>query len=175
MNQREFLVLSRNEYTAQRLPCEDIQIECIVNNVKYQYEQKCIMTYNINSILWQLIIANDKTVSCYWIDIINDLFHIVCDENCGDNVTYYSYPIYFDIDIEMINWQDLRYNPLLAMIFARLKYKKIPQAVPPSIRERAEYWKTHYNTYLGKGTVEHYIQANSHYTQEDERYYDANS
>ena len=25
---------------------------------------------------------------------------------------------------------------------------------------RAKYWKAHYNTELGKGTVEHYLKAN---------------
>ena len=26
--------------------------------------------------------------------------------------------------------------------------------------ERAQYWKEHYNTYKGKGTVDHYVGAN---------------
>lgn len=80
---------------------------------------------------------------------------------------------YFDIDVDSIEWQDLRYNPLLALLFARLKYKKIPQAVPITIRERAEYWKQHYNSYLGKGTVNHYIKANEYYTQDDAKFLSA--
>jgi len=67
----------------------------------------------------------------------------------------------FDIDINLIEWEHLRYNPLLCMIFTRLKYKKVPSKIPDSLKERAEYWKRWYNSYAGKGTVEHYIEANS--------------
>lgn len=68
---------------------------------------------------------------------------------------------YFDIDIDLVEWEDLRYNPLLAMIFTRLKYKKIPEPIPRTTETRAYYWKQHYNTKAGKGTYEHYMQANS--------------
>jgi len=67
---------------------------------------------------------------------------------------------YFDIDIDMVEWYDLRYNPLLAMIFTRLKYKKIPDIIPATVGLRSLYWKKYYNTEAGKGTPEHYIKAN---------------
>lgn len=67
---------------------------------------------------------------------------------------------YFDIDLDLVEWEHLRYNPLLAMIFTRLKYKKIKEVIPKSLSGRAMYWKDHYNTLLGKGTVKHYIEAN---------------
>ena len=66
----------------------------------------------------------------------------------------------FDIDLDLVEWEDLRYNPLLALLFTRLKYKKIPDEIPKSMPLRAMYWKKHYNTEAGKGTVEHYIKAN---------------
>jgi len=68
---------------------------------------------------------------------------------------------YFDIDIDWIKWEDLRYNPLLAMIFTRLKYKLIPEAIPNALEARAKYWKKYYNTEAGKGTPEHYLKMNS--------------
>jgi len=68
---------------------------------------------------------------------------------------------YFNIDIDLIVWEDLRYNPLLSMIFTRLKYKLIPNVIPTTLKERAKYWKIEYNSTLGRGTIEHYIEANS--------------
>lgn len=64
---------------------------------------------------------------------------------------------YFGIDIQLVNWDDLRYNPLLAMIFTRLKYKKIPEEIPADVNGRAIYWKEFYNSKLGKGTPEKYL------------------
>ena len=63
----------------------------------------------------------------------------------------------FGIDIYRIEHNDLDYAPLVAMIMTRLKYKRIPEAIPKTIEGRAEYWKKHYNSMLGKGTVEEYI------------------
>jgi len=68
----------------------------------------------------------------------------------------------FDIDIDLVEWEHLRYNPLLALIFTRLKYKKITESIPNSVTLRAIYWKRYYNTYAknAKGTPEHYLQMN---------------
>ncbi|MBT7349732.1 hypothetical protein HN803_02960 [candidate division WWE3 bacterium] len=70
---------------------------------------------------------------------------------------------YFNIDIDLVDWKDLRYNPLLAMLFTRLKYKKITAEIPETLMGRAEYWKEHYNTKLGKGTTSKYLAASKHY------------
>lgn len=69
----------------------------------------------------------------------------------------------FDINIKAVEWDDLNYSPLLATIFARLHYKLRPGAIPQTLAERAEYWKKHYNSILGKGTVEHYIESSLKY------------
>ena len=66
---------------------------------------------------------------------------------------------YFGIDINLIKWEDLRYNPLLSMLFTRLKYNLIPDAIPQTLEARAAYWKKWYNG-GGKGTVDHYVFAN---------------
>lgn len=67
-----------------------------------------------------------------------------------------------DIEIDWIKWEDLRYNILLAFLFARLKYKKIPEQIPKNVEGRALYWKKYYNSYdpNAKGTVGHYLDAN---------------
>jgi len=66
-----------------------------------------------------------------------------------------------DIDIDLVQWEELRYNPLLAMIFTRLKYKLVPEEIPELLEDRAKYWKKYYNTEAGKGSVEHYLRNNS--------------
>jgi len=68
---------------------------------------------------------------------------------------------YFGIDIYIVEWDHLRYNPLLALIFTRLKYIKVPEGIPGTKIGRAKYWKKYYNTEAGKGTPEHYLLMNS--------------
>lgn len=65
---------------------------------------------------------------------------------------------YYGINIDWVEWSDLRYNPLLSFIFARLKYKKIPAEIPLLRNERYDYYKKWYNSYLGKATREHFLE-----------------
>lgn len=67
---------------------------------------------------------------------------------------------FFDIDIDLVEWEHLRYNPLLGVLFARLKYKKIPEVIPITLEDRAKYHKIWYNSINGKGTIEHYLESN---------------
>lgn len=64
------------------------------------------------------------------------------------------------INIDDVHIRELRHNPLLAMLFTRLKYRLITEAIPSSIQNRAIYWKKYYNSYAGKGSVSHYLSAN---------------
>ncbi|MGI9250700.1 MAG: hypothetical protein ACR2PR_05845, partial [Pseudohongiellaceae bacterium] len=48
---------------------------------------------------------------------------------------------------------DLRY----ATIMARLHYYRRPEPLPDDLVGLAQYWKTHYNTELGAGTVSEYV------------------
>jgi hypothetical protein len=67
------------------------------------------------------------------------------------------------VDISLVHWDDLRYNQFLALLFTRLLYWLKGDPIPETIEERAAYWKLHYNTKLGKGTVEHYLEMNRKY------------
>lgn len=58
-----------------------------------------------------------------------------------------------------IDWEDLRI-PLLSAIAARLLLLCKPDPIPTDILGRANYWKKHYNTESGKGSVEHYLRCN---------------
>ena len=67
------------------------------------------------------------------------------------------------IDISLVEWDDLRYNQFLALLFTRLHYWLKGDPIPATIEERAKYWKLHYNTVQGKGTPEHYLEMNRIY------------
>lgn len=67
------------------------------------------------------------------------------------------------VDITLVEWDDIRYNPFLGMLFARLQYLPLKENIPSTIEERARYWKKYYNTVKGKGTVEHYLEMNKQY------------
>lgn len=64
----------------------------------------------------------------------------------------------FGIRLSRVNHDDLDYNPLLSLIFVRLRYWMVTQPIPKTLAERAAYWKLHYNSKAGKGTPEHYIK-----------------
>ncbi|MFY9088968.1 hypothetical protein [Arcobacter aquimarinus] len=64
------------------------------------------------------------------------------------------------VDLQLIEWDDLRYNDFLSLLFTRLFYRLKGDPIPKTIEERAKYWKLHYNTEDGKGTVEHYLEMN---------------
>jgi hypothetical protein len=67
------------------------------------------------------------------------------------------------IDIELVEWEHLRYTPLLALLFTRLHYRLRPEPIPIEREGRAVYWKQFYNTEAGKGTVEHYMRMCNRY------------
>lgn len=66
---------------------------------------------------------------------------------------------YFGYYLDGSKLEDLGDDPLLSLIFCRLKYRLIPDLIPTDIVSRASYWKRWYNSELGKGTVEHYLKA----------------
>lgn len=65
----------------------------------------------------------------------------------------------FGIDIDRVVLSDLRWSPLLSVIFARLKFMLVPSAIPNTQEGRAAYWKKWYNSELGAGTIEHYVRS----------------
>lgn len=67
------------------------------------------------------------------------------------------------VDISLVEWNELRHNSFLALLFTRLHYWLKGDPIPRTIEERAAYWKLHYNTKLGKGTIEHYLEMNRKY------------
>lgn len=62
----------------------------------------------------------------------------------------------------------LRGNLLYQIAMARLYYRRKPEILPPQtdIMGMAKYWKKHYNTYKGKGTVEEFQENYTKYVLE---------
>lgn len=54
----------------------------------------------------------------------------------------------------------LAYNLRYAAAMARIQYRRVPQRLPDAndIEGLARYWKDHYNTSAGAGTVEEFIE-----------------
>ena len=64
---------------------------------------------------------------------------------------------YLNVDIKLIEWEHLRYNPFLSLLMCRLKYLHVPYQIPTNKKGRARYWKVWYNSILGAGTIKHYM------------------
>jgi hypothetical protein len=63
----------------------------------------------------------------------------------------------YGIDVKRVQMRELDFNPLLAIIFTRLKYLKIAAAIPNTLEGRAEYWKAWHNSEAGAGEPEEYV------------------
>lgn len=64
----------------------------------------------------------------------------------------------FNFDLTQLNHTTLDVSPMAAAVVARLFYKLVPAPIPTTLAGRAQYWKTHYNTAAGKGTVGEYMR-----------------
>lgn len=63
------------------------------------------------------------------------------------------------LTLEAALWGNLLYGVCMARVF----YLSKPGAIPTSLQGQAEYWKKHYNTHLGKGTVEQAVASYNRY------------
>ena len=56
-------------------------------------------------------------------------------------------------------WEEILEKTIAAgIIHARIKYWRVPKKMPTSVEGQANYWKKYYNSELGAGSVEHYIE-----------------
>ncbi len=63
------------------------------------------------------------------------------------------------------DYASLEWNLAYSVLMTRIHYLRVPSKLPPAddVVAMANYWKTTYNTYLGKGTVEKAIKAYNSY------------
>lgn len=50
-------------------------------------------------------------------------------------------------------------NDRLSCLLGRTHYMRVPSAVPHTVDEQADYWKRHFNTAAGAGTVNQYCKS----------------
>ena len=60
------------------------------------------------------------------------------------------------IDWTQTSWQDLE-KPLYSGLASRLFLARLSPPIPTDLHSQAQYWKTHYNTVDGSGTVQKFI------------------
>ena len=65
--------------------------------------------------------------------------------------------IIVETNVHRLEAEALEYNLALSIAFCRLHYLRVPEPIPTTIEGYANYWKDHYNTHLGAGTVEEFI------------------
>ena len=55
--------------------------------------------------------------------------------------------------------EDMEWDLRFAILLARLRYRVVPTPLPEAsdVYGLAHYWKTHYNTLSGRGTVENFV------------------
>lgn len=62
-----------------------------------------------------------------------------------------------------IIWADVKHEdlrkPIYSGLAARLYLSNIAEAIPADLDGQAAYWKEHYNTAAGAGTVDHFKAA----------------
>jgi hypothetical protein len=56
-------------------------------------------------------------------------------------------------------FEEIEWDLKLAILFARLRFRVIPSPLPEAydLLGLANYWKRYYNTYLGSGTVQNFL------------------
>lgn len=65
----------------------------------------------------------------------------------------------FGIKMELINLCCIRYDVPLNIIYGILKLLRIRDPLPSTLDWQAHYWKIHWNTSAGKGSIQHYIDS----------------
>jgi len=66
-------------------------------------------------------------------------------------------PYYF-IDAQPDDWDwILRTNIAAGILHCRIKYWRVPEPIEEGEEGLAKYWKQHYNTTEGAGTIEHFL------------------
>lgn len=57
----------------------------------------------------------------------------------------------------MLDGSDMLMDDVYSTVACRLIYSRIPEPLPVDIEGCARYWKSYFNTYLGKGTQQKFL------------------
>ena len=85
-------------------------------------------------------------------------------KDCWDNFIIYRKPLMAKFYELGFREDDMDFSVLtnlsLQVAFCRIKYRRDKLPIPNDIKDQADYWKRIYNSYLGKGTVRHFLKMN---------------
>lgn len=59
--------------------------------------------------------------------------------------------------LELLRWLRIDDNDVPGVLMARLHYLRVPDPIPSGVQAQSAYWKKHFNTVAGKGTVNEYL------------------
>lgn len=66
---------------------------------------------------------------------------------------------------EWTDAEEMVMNDRLSIAMARVHYLRVKSPIPQDLSGWARYWKNHYNTRLGKGTEEEFIENYERYVE----------
>jgi len=87
-------------------------------------------------------------------------------QDVWDNYVFYRPEIKTDLYALGFDEEDMKHSVMsnigLQVAFARLQYRRFKDPLPGAqdMQGQAKYWKKFYNTELGRGTIEHFLEAN---------------
>lgn len=122
--------------------------------------------------LLMLTAAQESKLGYYWRQLddgpARGIFQM---EPATEKSLWENYLAYRDSKAEVVSRydtaddNDLWWNLGYQIIIARMKYLKVPHQLPhhDDILGLAQYWKVHWNTYLGAGTVHEAVAAYKKY------------
>eukprot|EP01083_Nonionella_stella_P243872 849367_1 len=96
--EHELIELARREYKASnRLPCEDIHVDCTSD---VYFPKSCDWKYQLNDINLQkfMMSMDDTDVSCYWVEL-SKLLTANCSGTCNTDLDLYNYNQSLKLDI----------------------------------------------------------------------------
>lgn len=67
------------------------------------------------------------------------------------------YKIMSSANIQKYDAETLKWNLKLSIAMARVHYLRKPEPLPTTVEAMAAYWKRYYNTNLGSGTIDEFI------------------
>ncbi len=88
-----------------------------------------------------------------------------CEISYPERSGYKTKDLYVKKLLSLLRPEYLEWNLKVAICFARVHYLRRPEALPFSVEEMAKLWKNAYNTILGSGTEEEFIENYKKYVK----------
>lgn len=108
----------------------------------------------------------DEGAGPFQIDKIRyvDIIEYICARKRFVEIFYdLGIPVFDIYELPRNGYDWLNLSPLYSCMIARVGYMMIPERLPTvgDHEDQARYWKKHWNSEKGKGTIEHYLSQRS--------------